>query len=220
MSLESIKAIKDSRPPTTDYLTYLTIVESHLSPAILPTLNEILQDAELTQNIGWDLIQLLLPLPESGECLATIACIGNPKEVVLKVTEALTLLSLDENNGAEEENDNTDEASKVGEVLASTRISEEDSKSKTAEPSCHTSSSNQDKISIPLPFHLVDGYSLGIPSITSSHTCSRYICPRNFWGEAPSSTTAKVKLICYAHVNTNSVEFYCTRSRGSRRGSP
>ena len=89
-------AILDSRPPASDYLTYLTIVESHLSPAILPTLNEILQDVELTQNIGWDLIHLLLPLPGAQGCLNTIARLGNPREVVLKVTEALQLLKWEE----------------------------------------------------------------------------------------------------------------------------
>ena len=92
---ESITAITDSLPPATDYLTYLTIVESHISPAILPKLNDILQDVDLTQNIGWDLIHLLLPVSGAESCLTTIARLGNPKEVVLKVTEALQLLDLD-----------------------------------------------------------------------------------------------------------------------------
>ncbi len=103
MASASITAIKSSLPPETDYLTYLTILESHLSPEILPTLNEILQDPELTQNIGWDLIQLLIPLPGSELCLNTIARLGNPREVVLKVTEALRLLSLDEDTGGEQD---------------------------------------------------------------------------------------------------------------------
>jgi hypothetical protein len=102
MASDSITAIKDSVPPASDYLTYLTILESHLSPEILPTLNDILQDAELTQNIGWDLIQLLLPLPGSDNCLTTIARLGNPREVVLKATEALQLLDLEE---AEDDDD-------------------------------------------------------------------------------------------------------------------
>ena len=92
---DPIAAITESLPPTTDYLTYLTILESHLSPEILPKLNDILQDAELTQNIGWDLIHLILPLPGGGKCLETIARLGNPREVVLKVTEALQVLELD-----------------------------------------------------------------------------------------------------------------------------
>ncbi len=102
MSSDSITAIKESLPPASDYLTYLTILESHLSPEILPTLNEILQDAELTKNIGWDLVQLLLPLPGAEQCLTTIARLGNPREVVLKVTEAFQSLELDDAEEAEE----------------------------------------------------------------------------------------------------------------------
>jgi Uncharacterised protein family, YAP/Alf4/glomulin len=102
MASVPIKAITESLPPASDYLTYLTILESHISPAILPTLNGILQDAELTQNIGWDLIHLLLPLPGSESCLTTIARLGNPREVVLKVTEALQLLQLDTVDGRQE----------------------------------------------------------------------------------------------------------------------
>lgn len=99
----AINAILESRPPASDYLTYLTIVESHLSPAILPTLNEVLQDVQLTQNIGWDLIHLLLPFSGGQECLNTIARLGNPREVVLKVTEALQLLDWDEEDETEEQ---------------------------------------------------------------------------------------------------------------------
>ncbi len=94
MASDSVKAITESLPPASDYLTYLTILESHISPELLPTLNEILQDAELTQNIGWDLIHLLLPLPGAETCLTTIARLGNPREVVLKATEALQSLEL------------------------------------------------------------------------------------------------------------------------------
>ncbi|POS88372.1 hypothetical protein EPUL_000929 [Erysiphe pulchra] len=95
----------ESLPPKCDYITYLTIIESHLSPEILPTLNEILQDPELTQNIGWDLIHLLLPIPNSVPCLTTIAKFGNPREVILKATEALQLVQLDSEQ--EKVNENT-----------------------------------------------------------------------------------------------------------------
>ncbi|KAK3692640.1 YAP-binding/ALF4/Glomulin [Podospora appendiculata] len=88
----AIAAIRDSRPPATDRFTYLTIVESNLSPAVLPALNEILQDAELTQEIGWDLVYNLVNLPDSDACLETIARLGNPREVILKVLETLELL--------------------------------------------------------------------------------------------------------------------------------
>ncbi|CAG8952795.1 hypothetical protein HYFRA_00009040 [Hymenoscyphus fraxineus] len=108
-SSDPITAITESLPPTTDYLTYLTILESHLSPEILPKLNEILQDAQLTQNIGWDLIHLLLPMPGGEKCLGTIARLGNPREVVLKVTEALQLLNLSRTEEDEEEQEDADE---------------------------------------------------------------------------------------------------------------
>ncbi|KAI1006960.1 hypothetical protein K3495_g1259 [Podosphaera aphanis] len=82
----------ENLPPKTDYISYLTIIESRISIDTLPTLNKILQDPNLTQNIGWDLIHLLLPIPGSITCLTTIARLGNPREVILKVTEALQLL--------------------------------------------------------------------------------------------------------------------------------
>ncbi|KAH8599998.1 YAP-binding/ALF4/Glomulin [Bisporella sp. PMI_857] len=108
--INAITAITESLPPTTDHLTYLTILESHLSPAILPKLNEILQDVELTQNIGWDLIHLLLPLPGGDACLKTIARLGNPREVVLKITEVFQLLDLDalEEEATEEKKEATE----------------------------------------------------------------------------------------------------------------
>jgi hypothetical protein len=96
-----------SRPPVTDPITYLTIIEYNLSEENLPLLHEVLQDAELTATIGWDLIHLLLPLlPLSEECLQDIANKGNPRECVLKVTEALRLLEFEER---QEETDEEDE---------------------------------------------------------------------------------------------------------------
>ncbi|KAF2628354.1 DUF1760-domain-containing protein [Macroventuria anomochaeta] len=86
-----------ARPPTTDPITYLTIVEYNLTEENLPVLHQVLQDPELTANIGWDLIHLLLPLlPASEECLQDIATKGNPRECVLKVTEALRLLEFED----------------------------------------------------------------------------------------------------------------------------
>ena len=93
---KAVAAITESRPPATDRFTYLTILESHLSPAILPTLNDILQDAELTQDIGWDLVFHLVNIRGSDACLETIARLGNPREVILKVLETLELLQQDE----------------------------------------------------------------------------------------------------------------------------
>lgn len=84
-------------PPATDYLTYLTLLEYQLTPARLPTLHTLLQDEKLTTNIGWDLVQLLLPmLPASSDCLQDIARLGNPREVILRVSEALMHLHPDD----------------------------------------------------------------------------------------------------------------------------
>ncbi|KAF2102733.1 DUF1760-domain-containing protein [Rhizodiscina lignyota] len=96
MSSESENPLRAARPPVTDYMTYLTIVEYNLTEDNLPVLHEVLQDTELTANIGWDLVLLLVPLlPASQECLQDVARLGNPREVVLKVTEALRLLDFD-----------------------------------------------------------------------------------------------------------------------------
>ncbi|RSM00522.1 hypothetical protein CEP52_009091 [Fusarium oligoseptatum] len=86
---EAIKRLQESRPPATDAFTYLTIVETHLSPEVLPALHEILEDAELTNDIGWDLVEMLISVPGSETCLETIARLGNPREVIIKVLEVL-----------------------------------------------------------------------------------------------------------------------------------
>lgn len=87
----------DALPPATDYLSYLTLLEYQLTPARLPTLHSLLQDESLTTNIGWDLVQLLLPmLPQSLECLQDVARLGNPREVILRVSDALLQLEPDE----------------------------------------------------------------------------------------------------------------------------
>ncbi|OAK95349.1 DUF1760-domain-containing protein [Phaeosphaeriaceae sp. SRC1lsM3a] len=99
-----------ARPPATDAITYLTIVEYNMSEENLPVLHQVLQDPELTSSIGWDLIHLLLPLlPASEECLQDIASKGNPRECVLKVTEALRLLEFEERQESEDEGDGDDE---------------------------------------------------------------------------------------------------------------
>ncbi|KAJ5686676.1 hypothetical protein N7536_009295 [Penicillium majusculum] len=84
-------------PPATDYLTYLTLLEYQLTPERLPLLHTLLQDEKLTTNIGWDLVKLLLPmLPASTECLQDVARLGNPREVILRVSESLMQLQPDE----------------------------------------------------------------------------------------------------------------------------
>lgn len=90
-------------PPATDYLTYLTLLEYQLTPERLPTLHRLLQDEVLTTNIGWDLVQLLLPmLPQSQECLQDIARLGNPREVILRVSDSLMKLEPEDEDEEEE----------------------------------------------------------------------------------------------------------------------
>lgn len=103
-------------PPASDYLTYLTILEYQLTPARLPTLHKLLQDETLTTNIGWDLVQLLLPmLPQSSECLQDIARLGNPREVILRVSDALMQLQPDDDeDDDDEDDDDTDTTTNTG----------------------------------------------------------------------------------------------------------
>ncbi|KAI2789530.1 hypothetical protein POX_d05023 [Penicillium oxalicum] len=93
-------------PPATDYLTYLTLLEYQLTPERLPLLHHLLQDEKLTTNIGWDLVKLLLPmLPASTECLQDVARLGNPREVILRVCEALETLQPDDGDSDDVEDD-------------------------------------------------------------------------------------------------------------------
>lgn len=96
-------------PPETDYISYLTIVEHYLSEDNLPILHKVLQDERLTTNIGWDLVHLLVPmLPHSSQCLQDIARLGNPREVILKVTESLRLIDYESLDDPEEDEEETD----------------------------------------------------------------------------------------------------------------
>jgi hypothetical protein len=88
---EVIQRLQESKPPATDSFTYLTIIEKSLSPDILPELEIILDDAELTNDIGWDLVGMLVELEGSEGCLERIARLGNPREVILKVLSSLEL---------------------------------------------------------------------------------------------------------------------------------
>ena len=101
MADEEKNPILDTVPPETDYITYLTILEYQLTPERLPSLLKVLQDDTLTENIGWDLVHLLLPmLPESRSCLDLIARKGNPREVIIRVTELLASVGEDNEQGA------------------------------------------------------------------------------------------------------------------------
>ncbi|KAL8934494.1 MAG: hypothetical protein Q9211_005202 [Gyalolechia sp. 1 TL-2023] len=100
-------------PPAVDYLSYLTILEYNLTPKQLPILHDLLQNTTFTANVGWDVVHLLLPfLPESRICLQDVARLGNPREVVLKVTELLEALGTADaatNDAAEEGEGNSSE---------------------------------------------------------------------------------------------------------------
>ncbi|CAK7215598.1 YAP1-binding protein 1 [Sporothrix curviconia] len=123
-SSTSIQALIEARPPATDRFTYLTLIEEHLSPDVLPTLHTVLQDAPLTQELGWDLVDMLVPLlPASEACLDDVARLGNPREVILKVLEVLERLAPrhsggdaydfdaeDDGGGGEEEEEEEEEA--------------------------------------------------------------------------------------------------------------
>lgn len=100
---EVIRRLHESRPPATDSFTYLTIVEQYLSPDILPELLNILQDASLTRDIGWDLVDMLIDVPGGEACLEAVARLGNPREVILKVLEVLERDTIDVAETAEAE---------------------------------------------------------------------------------------------------------------------
>jgi hypothetical protein len=105
-STETESPLITALPPQTDYISYLTIVEHYLNEDTLPILHKVLQDEKLATNIGWDLVHLLVPLlPQSTQCLQDIARLGNPREVILKVTESLRLIdyvALDESEEDDE----------------------------------------------------------------------------------------------------------------------
>lgn len=112
MADKSDNPLLKALPPETDYISYLTLLEYNLTAEQLPTLHDILQDTTLTTNIGWDLVHLLLPLlPASQQCLQDVARLGNPREVVLKVTELLGELG-----DGEEEEELREEAERLHEL--------------------------------------------------------------------------------------------------------
>jgi len=65
-------------PPTTDYVTYLTFIEHNLTEEHLPVLHQVLQDSELTINIGWVSRFFII----QSFCVFFIHMISEPAEVV------------------------------------------------------------------------------------------------------------------------------------------
>ncbi|KAL2429828.1 hypothetical protein ABEF95_011657 [Exophiala dermatitidis] len=109
-------------PPATDYITYLTMLEYQLTPQNLPTLTKLLRedDGTLAQEIGWDLLKLLLPLlnhnpDEASRCLEVVARRGNPREVVVRVAEELEKLG--EEAGDSDEDVDASDHGDAGEEL-------------------------------------------------------------------------------------------------------
>ena len=96
---ELVQRLTESKPPTTDRFTYLTIIDKSMSPDILPALQEILEDVELTNDIGWDLVEMLIHVPGSQPCLETIARLGNPREVILKALQVMETVTGEGENG-------------------------------------------------------------------------------------------------------------------------
>lgn len=95
-------------PPNTDFITYLTLLEYQLTPQNLRTLNRLLQedDGTLASEIGWDLLKLVLPILKvepaaAHDCLDIIARRGNPREVIVRVSEELE--GLGQHDGEEDE---------------------------------------------------------------------------------------------------------------------
>ena len=86
-----------AKPPTTDHLTYLTLLEYNLTEDNVTVLHHVLSEdanagGSLFSDIGWDLVGLLLPLlraDASKACLMDIAKMGNPRECALKVEQGL-----------------------------------------------------------------------------------------------------------------------------------
>lgn len=106
---DAVKRLQDSKPPATDAATYLTIIEKSLTPELLPTLRDILDDVALTSEIGWDLVEMLIAVPGSEACLERVAHLGNPREVILKVLEVMEKSAAE---AEEEEEDAAQEAQK------------------------------------------------------------------------------------------------------------
>ena len=125
-------------PPETDYISYLTILEYNLTAEQLPTLHGILQDTTLTANIGWDLVHLLLPLlPASRECLQDVARLGNPREVVLKVTELLEGIGAEDEEEDDEDEAGEDEVEEVAGKVEGLDIKEDEAHKKELDDLVH-----------------------------------------------------------------------------------
>ena len=143
-------------PPATDYLTYLTILEYNLTVDRLPTLHHLLQDTTLTTNIGWDLVHLLLPLlPASEPCLQDISRVGNPREVILKVTELLETISRETEGNNNEETEEEDLEERVQGIEQKNNISDSLAKATNLDADSRASAGNPTSSTPVLQFQIL-----------------------------------------------------------------
>ena len=111
--------LRAALPPATDYITYLTLLEYQLNPDNLKTLNGFLaaDDGKLAEEIGWDLLRLVLPMIQTNpgaavDCLELIAKRGNPREIVVRVAEEFE--KLNQETGEDDIDDNGDDEDSDG----------------------------------------------------------------------------------------------------------
>jgi hypothetical protein len=180
------------KPPSTDSMTYLTFIEHNLTTETLPQLHEVLQDNELNQSIGWDLIHLLVPLvPASEECLLDVARLGNPREVVLKVSESLRLLELDT---LSDDEDSDDEGEMVGGKMEKLDVGES-SKAGGARGLGLTTEPESSEADLPLP---VLQFRVLLSMLSVLHPRIKTKMPSRFL-----STTLQAVLAAYGKASRN-----------------
>ncbi|KAI9765716.1 MAG: hypothetical protein M1840_007149 [Geoglossum simile] len=119
--------------PAEDFITYSTILDVHLASALLHykpsdqaallrSLATVLSThTDLTANIGWDLVAVILPFFDQSDvevdeaaqtCLYEVAEHGNPREVILKITESLRQITfVEDDDSLEQEEGDRDQES-------------------------------------------------------------------------------------------------------------
>lgn len=182
-------------PPATDYLTYLTLIEYNLTVDNLPVLHQVLQDTQLTTNIGWDLVHLLLPLlPHSEQCLQDVARLGNPREVVLKVTEALRLLDFGDLKDESEEDEHQGAAADQPEHLTASK----DAQSATDAGGSSSRTAPEAAVKLPLP---VLQFKVLLSMLATMHSRIKTNFPSRFL-----STSLQAVLASYSEANSHVIQ--------------
>lgn len=100
---DPVADIKSTAPPVGDIVTYLNFLRLvlierkptlELRSQLLSALNDVLQNVDIANLIGWEAMPLLLEVPGSDDCLITIARLSNPREVIIGVLTELRKLDL------------------------------------------------------------------------------------------------------------------------------